>query len=249
MEFRAPEFLKILLDKNNENFCDYDFDLYFQALVLVYTDYCQVSLQHNEKFQDLLKSWKITRATQIDQNSDNPEEGPVLTPLFQDLRSIFKDSSYFDVRFTFENEDISFSSHKSLLALRSSFFRAMFEFEKSDVVLIKTISPQIFYCILEYVCTDHCSINLDNVVEILEAADHYNLPGLKLKCTDIISSNIEEATVISLYEKSKLYHCKELSRTCIDYILKLKILPSRLPEFTHIPTAMQSELLLYSICI
>lgn len=221
--------------------------MYYQALRLIYSDYCQVSLEHNETFQKLLQSWKITRAIPLEQSSDVlADSNNSSFPIFQDFCKIFKISSYFDIQFTFDGEDIVFSSHKALLALRSCFFRALFEFEQSDCIVIKTVSSSIFHIVLEYICTDQCSINLENVVEILEAADHYDLPYLKLKCTALISEHLEEATVISLYEKSKVIHCKSLSRICIDFMLKLQILPSRLPEFATVPFSMRNELLLYS---
>jgi speckle-type POZ protein len=89
---------------------------------------------------------------------------------------------YFDVG------DREFKAHKSILALRSPVFAAMFEHPTKEKltnrVVIEDIEPDVFQELLRFIYTGRLSLSTMNVMatEILSAANKYLLDQLKIEC-------------------------------------------------------------------
>ena len=248
---RAPKFLRKIEEGFDFSNLEYSLELCEQALQLIYSDYCQVSLQFQKKFESLLLDWGIERA-QLIQNIDedqNDNADDSLSPLYRDMKISFASSLYYDVSFTFPSNDIILHAHKELLATRSEYFRAMFSFNPElTMVPITTTDYPIFSLILEYISTDSCNINTDNVIELLEASDLYSITRLKLQCAHLISQHLEESTIVAIWEKSKKHNCPQLESNCLDFLIqfsKQKGGPHRIPEFTYLPIDCQQELQLF----
>jgi speckle-type POZ protein len=89
---------------------------------------------------------------------------------------------YFDVG------DREFKAHKSILALRSPVFAAMFEHPTKEKltnrVVFEDIEPDVFQELLRFIYTGRLSLSTMNVMatEILAAANKYLLDQLKIEC-------------------------------------------------------------------
>jgi speckle-type POZ protein len=98
------------------------------------------------------------------------------------MKKMMLSDVYFDVG------DREFKAHKSILALRSPVFAAMFEHPTKEKltnrVVFEDIEPDVFQELLRFIYTGRLSLSTMNVMatEILAAANKYLLDQLKIEC-------------------------------------------------------------------
>ena len=97
--------------------------------------------------------------------------------VFDELR---KNNQLCDV--TLEVGDQKFPAHRNVLAACSRYFRALFTIEMHEaeekVIKIPGVEPNLMEQILDYIYTKHTPVNSENVVELLPAADQFNVEGI-----------------------------------------------------------------------
>ena len=101
-----------------------------------------------------------------------------------------------DVTLYFGEEEKPFSANKFVLSARSPVFRTMFQSDfkeaKSCEVKIPDISPTVGEKMIEYMYTDRAPSNISVIAtELWQAADKYDLPGLKALCENELARKLD----------------------------------------------------------
>lgn len=96
--------------------------------------------------------------------------------VFNELR---KNKQLCDV--SLEVGDQTFPAHRNVLAACSRYFRALFTIGMHEtdekVIKIPGVEPSLMEQILDYIYTKRTPVNSENVVELLPAADQFNVEG------------------------------------------------------------------------
>ncbi|XP_044985312.1 BTB/POZ and MATH domain-containing protein 2-like [Hordeum vulgare subsp. vulgare] len=125
---------------------------------------------------------------------------------------------------TFQVGGRGFPAHRCVLAARSSVFKAgllgaMAE-SSCSTIEIRDMEPDVFECLLHFIYTD--SVPLLDVVmagHLLEAADRYDIPRLKVICEEKLCSHIDSnmvATSLALAEQHRFHRLKE---ACLRFLV------------------------------
>ncbi|GAB1606106.1 kelch-like protein 10 [Argonauta hians] len=119
--------------------------------------------------------------------------------------------------------DVNISVHRVILAAACPYFRALFTNSKFEsdrhTVNITDISAPVMSKIIDYMYTNACDINDDNVSDILVASDYLNMTHLQELCCDYLSSKISVSTCISIKNFAQKYFCEKLRLEAHKFIL------------------------------
>jgi ubiquitin-protein ligase len=141
------------------------------------------------------------------------------------LGSALNNSDYSDVQFVFPDEGVTCYGHKVILASRSEYFGRLFSCglkesrEEKPVVEIKELSSHTFLAMLKYVYVndvDFADRSVD-LVELLLAAERFQLGGLKKLCEERLTSSFSLPTAIRLLTAFNI--SEELRNQCISFVL------------------------------
>ena len=123
---------------------------------------------------------------------------PSISLLSSDLSSTLSsaENGLNDVTLYFGEEEKPFSANKFVLSARSPVFRTMFQSDfkeaKSCEVKIPDISPTVGEKMIEYMYTDRAPSNISVIAtELWQAADKYDLPGLKALCENELARKLD----------------------------------------------------------
>lgn len=152
--------------------------------------------------------------------------------LLSELRSLVDDETMSDVTFTVEGHTVY--AHKFML-VRCSYFRALFLGEmmesKMSNVRIELVSHAIFLQVLEYLYTDQLRIQLEDAMELFEAADLFCIPRLKTMCEKRMLQSINVDNAASIFHASDMHSALALRSKAKKYILSHFELVSRTASF------------------
>ncbi|XP_052828126.1 kelch-like protein 10 isoform X1 [Octopus bimaculoides] len=113
--------------------------------------------------------------------------------------------------------------HRVILAAACPYFRALFTNSKFEsdrhTVNITDISAPIMGKIIDYMYTNACNIDDENVSDILIASDYLNMTHLQDLCCDYLSSKISIFTCINIENFAKKYFCEKLRQNAHKFIL------------------------------
>jgi hypothetical protein len=121
-----------------------------------------------------------------------------------------------------ENEPVY--ANVDVLTEKSDYFAAMFRSNMREsierVVEVPNCSKAAFLCVLEYLCLDAFTMNMDHAVELWVLADMYQLDGLKYMCIGALERGLcEDNASQILKETTKLMcPCDELKRMRHAYL-------------------------------
>ncbi|XP_071033391.1 speckle-type POZ protein-like B isoform X1 [Parasteatoda tepidariorum] len=146
----------------------------------------------------------------------------VLT-LSEDLLNLFTSSKHSDVEL--RSGSATFSVHKSLLAIRSPVFSAMFDqdmIEKhSGVVDISDIDPETLKTFLTFIYTGAVDIeDSDNALKLMMVAEKYQMPSLKEACSFFLMSAISPRNLCDILDLAEMLNLKQLKKCALDYFAK-----------------------------
>ncbi|XP_043479767.1 speckle-type POZ protein-like [Leptopilina heterotoma] len=168
------------------------------------------------------------------------EEPPVkrrkLNDLMENITSLLGNENFKDV--TFKVEDKEFTANKTILAIRSPVFAAMFNSKMSEeltsIVQIKDIKPEIFQQMLNFVYNVEVE-DLDKVaLELFYAAEKYQLEELKTNCINSLCKNLSEKTVFDTLEMADLYSLSDLKSECLKLLFTKWDVISETKEFKNL---------------
>ncbi|OXU23128.1 hypothetical protein TSAR_012762 [Trichomalopsis sarcophagae] len=125
--------------------------------------------------------------------------GDLITPFIgekssmqDDLENLLKLKKFSNVNIIVGNKE--FPVHKNILSVRSPVFSAMFEANMREsienVVEVNDSSPEIMNELLQFIYTDNVNLEVVPIMELLTAADKYQVEGLRVKCLESIMANL-----------------------------------------------------------
>lgn len=140
----------------------------------------------------------------------------------QAIQKLFN-ASNFDVHFSIasteqpgspQNQQIG--AHKMWLSAISPVFGAMFtgHWKETSTVSITDASFNGFQAFLKYFYTDRFSINDETVADVLNLANKYDVPELKLCCAAFLLEHVMAENVVDWLGLAVLFEIAELSSKC-----------------------------------
>lgn len=138
---------------------------------------------------------------------------------------LFRENETFSdvVMFKCKNKEIY--GHPSVLAASSPVFSAMFQHEfkekQEKVVEIEDIKPSVFEQLVQYLYIQDTELeNVEDVVELLVAADKYCVDSLKRKCGLYLSENLTSENAVRCLILAHLHQVPELTEVALDFIAR-----------------------------
>lgn len=166
---------KLILQARIQNFCN-DFQVdeetslisvdttcqVFQSfLQLIYTDTVKLSPEQNELFCKFVSQYNLNRVEKLNLEIESVLEEVMVSSLSVDMMKLLSTSLKFtDIKFHITEGNHIVSSYKSILAIRCSYFRAIFNFHQApsnkqeQILEISNISLPTFQAALHYLYTD-----------------------------------------------------------------------------------------------
>jgi RCC1 and BTB domain-containing protein len=115
-------------------------------------------------------------------------------------------------------------AHIDVLTQKSDYFAAMFRSNMREsierVVDVPNCSKAAFLHVLEYLYLDDFTVSIDDVVELWDLADMYQLEGLKYSCRGALERGLCEENVSQILQEVENLSCPcdELKRMCHEYL-------------------------------
>ena len=138
-----------------------------------------------------------------------------MTDIFRDLDCQRKEENASLCDVVLSADGRKFSAHRCILAATSDYFRSMFhrnrftESAKQEVEL-HSISSEALEIILETIYTGNLKLNIDNVYNIVAAADHLMLSDVKGFCDNFLREIIKSTDPRAVREALKIKRSAEL---------------------------------------
>ena len=142
--------------------------------------------------------------------------------LLKDLELAFSHKEFTDVQI--QCGDQLFDCHQFMLSARSPVFRAMFQAEmeekKTKKVIVTDLHPDVLEEVLTFVYTGKCS-NVDNMVmDLLCAADKYQVEMLKTICVEKLCNSINAGNCVDYLVIGDMYQADVLKKRSLEFIAK-----------------------------
>ena len=143
--------------------------------------------------------------------------------IFQSQQISFNNKQHSDVVFMLEGEPIY--ANTGILSQRSDYFEAMFRIGMREsiekVVEIPNCSRELFLSVLKYLCLDDFTMRIDQVLELWELADMYQLEGLLLSCLGTLERELCKDKVSKVLHDAELLicPCERLKEMCRNQIV------------------------------
>ena len=124
--------------------------------------------------------------------------------------------SSFVTRLSFSpGERIFIKSYALIFHVRSEYFRALLADHFSEcreegpgrlpTVPLSHTPATVFSCVVQFVYTDDCDVSEESVLELLQTADMFLLPGLTKLCGNMLSNLIHTNTVLDILHTARLF--------------------------------------------
>jgi hypothetical protein len=184
---------------------------------------------HIESNENIFENSSVT--TGDEEFSDNSTPEPTIEPKtpMSSLSSISLTSfvekvlssdknAFTDVIFVVDEERELFAAHRFVLLCRSKFFRRMFTTVREKVIEITGIRPQIFKLVLEYLYVGNVTIAYEVAVDLLIAAEVYELERLSLMAQSVLERRLHVHNVCHILSIADSYDIEHLRHACIFFI-------------------------------
>lgn len=146
------------------------------------------------------------------------------TTVEKSAEKLYLDESTADVFFAIDDENadgiVRVPGHKSRLAAVSSVFNELFygdQKEDGDVE-VSNVSADSFKVFLRFAYFDNVELKMENVVELLELGDLYNVVSCFDRSVDFLKENVTSDNVCSILTVALLYRKTELEMACANQI-------------------------------
>lgn len=154
-----------------------------------------------------------------------------------DLEDLFKSQEFSDV--TIYANGREFRAHKAILAARSPMFRGMFSHDMKETkynrVEVPDVDPEVLQEMLRFIYTGKSLLEprLQNkeqrdqkeqereqhlAIELLQAANKYQLDRLKLICEEALNKTLSADSVAEILALADLYNAAQLKTQAIEFI-------------------------------
>ena len=143
----------------------------------------------------------------------------------QDIAKTFMDKEFSDIKVKCGEK--TFDCHRLILAASSRVFKAMLQSEMTEknenMVVIEDFDSEVIFQVLQ--CIYSGSIDFEAfddqvymVMEILKAADKYELETLKSVCEKKLSSLLDEKNCLKLYILADFHLTPKLEKEALDVV-------------------------------
>lgn len=147
--------------------------------------------------------------------------------LITDLENLYKSKKFADVILVAQ-EGQEFSAHRALLSARSPIFAAMFEHESTKEalegrVVIEDVRAEVLDLLLNFLYTGKVDKtfaigNEELAVELLAAADKYQIESLKTICGEQLAAQLTLQSMFHFLLVAELYDAPELKSRAVNFI-------------------------------
>ncbi|KAL9997426.1 putative chromatin remodeling & transcription regulator BTB-POZ family [Helianthus debilis subsp. tardiflorus] len=143
--------------------------------------------------------------------------------------------------------DGSVGAHRAVLAARSPVFRSMFSHDLKEkemsVINISDMSIEACQVFLSYIYGNIIDQDfLDHRLELLRAADKYDVTDLKEACHESLLQDIDTNNVLERLQNASLYHLPKLKICCMQYLVKFGKIYDILDDFNAFIQSADMEL-------
>ncbi|XP_003425054.1 TD and POZ domain-containing protein 5-like [Nasonia vitripennis] len=196
----------------------------------VYLSYCLADLDelYNE---NVLVNGNLVTVCKIyfDNGQDYTQSEPdLMTPFIgekslmqDDLENLLKLKKFSNVNIIVGNK--KFRAHKNILSVRSPVFSAMFEANMREsienVVEVNDSSPEIMNELLRFIYTDRVNLEAVPIMDLLTAADKYQVEGLRVKCLESIMAKLSTENLAEVLDIVDRYEIPELYRYAVNFLI------------------------------
>ncbi|XP_019616369.1 PREDICTED: kelch-like protein 18 [Branchiostoma belcheri] len=172
----------------------------------------------------------------------NENHGSSLT---KGLMQLYKNGQLCDV--TLDVQGQRFPCHRNVLAASVPYFYAMFtsglrETNQGDVPLHGVTAPAIAH-ILEYVYSGKVCLSTANTLDILSAANLFQMPELCHACCLYISQHLTTESCLDVFILAKLYEYTDLRDSALIFIGEYFLDISSSDSFLSLPTKAVVDIL------
>ncbi|XP_066280358.1 kelch-like protein 24 [Branchiostoma lanceolatum] len=159
----------------------------------------------------------------------NPHAGALL----QGLHKLQSDNQLVDVTLCISGKEIP--CHRNVLAACSDYFHAMFCNEhresKEHKVTIHEVDTNALQLLVDYAYTSTVTITEDNVVELLEGANFFQIQPVRDACVTFISNNLCAKNCLQMLHIGNMLSCPDLEKEARLCALEEFAAVSKTPEF------------------
>ncbi|KAF3340655.1 BTB/POZ and MATH domain-containing protein 1-like isoform X1 [Carex littledalei] len=175
----------------------------------------------------------------IEEEKNNSSISVPPSNMHEHLHHLLQSGEGADISFKVKGE--TFPAHRTILASRSSVFRAELFGSMSEstarCIEIQDMEPQIFKALLHFIYTDHMLPPSDDHTEegvdedimaqhLTVAADRYALDRLKVICEERLAKKINADNVVTTLALAAQHNCQQLKELCLDYISSSQVTQS-----------------------
>ncbi|KAE8699229.1 BTB/POZ and MATH domain-containing protein 4 [Hibiscus syriacus] len=157
-----------------------------------------------------------------------------------------------------------FHAHKLVLAARSPVFEAEFSDrmeEDDNEIVVTNMEPRVFKALLHFIYRDSlveveelsgtsssCMSSVPDALtaKLLEAADKYDLPRLRLICESVLCKEISVNSVANILALADRHHAMDLKAVCLKFAAENLVAVMRSDGFEYLKEncpSLQSEIL------
>jgi len=142
--------------------------------------------------------------------------------LEQDLDKLFLSKDYSDV--IIRCDDKVYDCHKNILASRSQVFKTMLESNMKEKMTgdieIKNMDQEVLKDLLKYIYSGVAPNIEEHTLELLAAADQYQIEKLKELCEMKLCTRLDTTNCIEFLILGDLHHSKALKTAALEYLSK-----------------------------
>ncbi|XP_055306153.1 BTB/POZ domain-containing protein 2-like [Sitodiplosis mosellana] len=135
-------------------------------------------------------------------------------------RLLYLDANLADVNFVFEGESQKVPANKSILAVLSPVFRAMFYGaikEKGDVKIVDT-NGKTFKAFLQFFYLKNVTVPMESIEDVIRLADYYDIKNHVSECAMLLVNNLSLDDICWGYQLAYFLHNDKLKEYCVKVI-------------------------------
>ena len=119
---------------------------------------------------------------------------------------------------------LCFFAHKAVLVARSPVFAKMFEHNLQESatsgITVSDIKPEVFKELLSYIYTNQVPNLSTMAAPLLYAAEKYHLDGLKARCEQFLSYNLQVSNAVQTLQLAQTYNASQLKQNTLLFIVE-----------------------------
>eukprot|EP01113_Clastostelium_recurvatum_P007414 TRINITY_DN13456_c0_g1_i2.p1 TRINITY_DN13456_c0_g1~~TRINITY_DN13456_c0_g1_i2.p1 ORF type:complete len:433 (-),score=102.55 TRINITY_DN13456_c0_g1_i2:92-1303(-) len=140
-------------------------------------------------------------------------------------------------------------AHRCVLAVWSPVFRTMFtsgmKESREKEVPLDGVDYEDFHSFLSFMYYGDVILDYQNVWNMLDMSNMYDVPLLKEKCCAFLGSHLELATCYNVYEYAGMHECKELESKALEFIISNFKDFFKTPQFLEISVDLLKVILVH----